>query len=250
MFYRRKHHLPYSEKRAQARVNLPDAESLVIEVNSPTFDTLHGELIDLSIRGAAVVVPVEFDPPIAIDEVVELTIAHPIDGWSVQTPVCLRRAHTDGSKVHYGFEFINEGNLYAQLENAMARYFNRRRAARIEVELDQQPVVRLMWGRTNALGKINDVSRDGIGVTLDLVHAQKLYEDDHVQVRFKLPEVKKPVECGARVARMHRLGDRVFVGLQLDQDAKTGLNRYAAVLEEYVARLESAAADWGDQFAA
>jgi hypothetical protein len=38
--------------------------------------------------------------------------------------------------------------------------------------------------------------------------------------------------------------------LQLDQDAKTGLNRYAAVLEEYVARLESAAADWGDQFAA
>lgn len=250
MFYRRKHHLPYAEKRDQARVKLPDAESLVVEVNSPNFDTLHGELVDLSIRGAGVVVPVEFDPPIATDEIVELTVAHPIDGWTVQTPVCLRRAFTDGSKVQYGFEFINEGNLYAQLENAMARYFNRRRASRVEVELDQQPVVRMAWGRIKALGKLHDVSRDGIGVTLDLVHAQKLFEEDEIAVRFELPEVKKPLECKATVARLNRLGDRAFVGLELEKDAKSGVNKYAVTLQEYVERLETAAADWGDQFAA
>ena len=74
MFYRKRHHIPYAQKRSQERVTLPDADCLVVQVHLPDGQTLHGELIDLTIGGAGIRVATE-DQSMAVEDLGQLLLA-------------------------------------------------------------------------------------------------------------------------------------------------------------------------------
>jgi c-di-GMP-binding flagellar brake protein YcgR len=250
MFYRKRHNIPYSEKRSQERVNLPDAECLVIQIQLPEGEVIHGELIDLTIGGAGIRVPIEFGTMRA-EDLAQLLIAHPLDGWEVNTPVRLSRTTPDGpDHILFGLQFINEGNLFAQLENAMARYFNRRQNSRVTPELDEQVPISLKWGPHRIHARATDISRDGVGLSVDLVSAMNFEVDIAVQAKIEFPGERNPIEIEATIRRIQRMEDRVFLGLQFEMDPETNSYQGAEVVTAYVKQRKEEQQEWEEGFAA
>jgi len=251
MFYRKRlQSFPYSEKRGQERAQLPDADCLVVQIQRPEGEVIHGELIDLTIGGAGIRVPEEYGS-MKSEDLAHLLLAHPLDGWEVKTPIRLSRVTPSGEgHVLLGFQFINEGNLFAQLENAMARYFNRRHATRVTPELDEQLPVSLRWGPHRVHARAQDLSGDGLGLSVDLVSAMHLEVGLSVQVRLELPDGKEIIQVESEVRRMQRVEDRVFLGLCFEIDEQTHTFDGSQAIRDYVEKRKEEVEDWEKGFAA
>ena len=163
----------------------------------------------------------------------------------------MSRTTPDGQDhVLLGLQFINEGNLFAQLENAMARYFNRRQSSRVTPELDAQLPISLKWGPHRVHSRATDLSREGVGLSVDLVAAVNLEEGVSVQAKLEFPGERNPIEIEAVIRRMQRMEDRVFLGLQFEMDPKSNSFPGAEVVTTYVEQRKHEQQEWEEGFAA
>ncbi|MCB9911066.1 MAG: PilZ domain-containing protein, partial [Planctomycetes bacterium] len=151
--------------------------------------------------------------------VVEFTLAHPMHGWSVRTPARIVRKVPQGPGMCLlGLQFINTGNLYAQLDDAMGRYFNRRRLGRVHPDENQTIDVHVSHGSNQILGRIYDLSSSGMGVAVPYVHGLELKPGMPLNIRFRLPNTSKTLTGEVVIRQRRMMGEYAFLGVILGED--------------------------------
>ena len=225
MFFRRKRSRPEPEperpedKRRLYRAPV-DSETIRATVVREGREPVQAGVVDLSLEGAGIAVPRHLDPGLEPGEVVALSLRHLGEGWVVETAACVEQSHHGGgANVKYGLTFLNTGSLYAQLEDRLGVYFNRRRHERVRPDLDKDVIVRLRQAGHRPRGPVYDISESGLCVSLDLVSSTALDPARPVGLSFELPGCKVPFEGQARLVARRRLRTREFVSLEFDLGA-------------------------------
>lgn len=224
-----------SDQRQLYRAKV-DPEVLRATVTREGHDPVQAGVVDLSLEGAGVEVPFHLDPEFEAGEIVELALRHAQDGWTVVVSARVEQLRSSGgANVHYGMIFLGMGGLYAQLEDILGRYFNRRRDERVQPHLDKDVMARLRQGGHRPRGPIQDLSVSGMCMTVDLVAAAPLKVGENLRVRFELPGCKVEFEGQARLLTRRRLGDKEFVSMEFDLEAGGTLAEHHADLKAYIA---------------
>ncbi len=245
MFFHKKHVQPVSCRRELKRNPIPDSESLVVELDLPSGDMAPADLYDLTIEGSAIIVPEDLVTEIEVDDVVQFTLAHPMHGWSVCTPAkVVRKAPQGPHQSLVGLQFINTGSLYSQLDNAMGRYFNRRKLNRVHPDKGKVIQVKVSDGATQYTGKIYDVSNEGLGFTLPKEDGAKLHPDMPLSVAFLLPNSEELIQGEISVRQRRKMHDLAFVGALFGEQFK----RFADTITDYVSMRRLEAVNFEDGF--
>lgn len=210
--------------------------ALVVQVSTQLKEPVQARLVDLSIQGISVVVTLQAFPAVDEGEIVGVRIEHVRDDWTISTPGLVRVIEFEGSRwVRLGLEFVNPGNLFAQLENDRGEYFNRRRAARVNLEQQLEAVLRQKGARISA--KVHDISTCGFGGSVDHVQAATLRPGE-LRLGLTLPgelgTVEGPAELMYKV-RSNGARDRVGVAFELEAWEKKEAEAIQGLVNQYLA---------------
>lgn len=223
---------------------LPDAADLSVELRLAEQYPFKVELHDMNIQGAELIVPFHLAPLGGEGEVVELIVRHVRDGWTVTSVAFVRRIEKMGdASVFLELQFTNLGELYAQLDDALGRYFNRRSATRVKPELERGIKVKLAHGAHRVRGVAHDLSLTGAGVTLPLVQAAVFRGGERVEVTLDIPEAQPEFVGPGVVKHGYRLGQNVVLGVEFDLLADSSMRKrrgeYVRFVEERRAAMEA-----------
>ncbi len=232
MFFRKK--VPETaERRKQYRKGQVADGSIRFRLHTPSGDT-QAEFIDISVHGAGARFLLEHDPHLQRDDVVELTIESR-DHGKVTTPARVVYGQQDGQRhIRYGFEFINIGNLYSQLDSFYARLFNRRGSKRVRPALDSSVTMTLGWRSNITEAQVNEISATGAGVILPMAAAYQLQGIEEVRVSFRLPGLREQFRGSARILNRKTVSDKVLLGLAFDLEDEDGLAALVPRLQKFV----------------
>ena len=234
MLFRRKNKSKHTA-RSHYRADLSAAETILATIISPTGYAPEGVVANLSIHGAGVMIPFEADPGLQIGDVVELILRGPSGGWTVQTPIRICQSSQQGPRdILIGCEFINLGNLYSQLENALGVYFNRREHVRVQPELSRKIIAQVRANARRIRSPIYDLSLSGLGIALHGYQRDWVQVGQEVDVSFNLPGVKKELQGPAHIRHFDPLTSNLLVGVEFDLEAPKGIGKHTKRLEAYI----------------
>lgn len=231
------------EERGSYRRRQTPRKDIAVHVVTPA-GTFQGDFRDISVQGVGAAFRLGNDPGLSEDDVVEVAIKCGMRS-EISTPArtVYGQIENDG-RVRYGFQFVNEGNLYSQLDNFYARLFNRRGSPRVRPALEHSVVVNVGW-RSNSLDAILcDISATGAGVTMTIADAYQLQGIDRLRLRFELPGVREAFEGEARVEKRKQSGARAWMGVSFDFDAGGSLSELTGELAAFVDRRVDEMAGW------
>lgn len=215
---------------------LPEAQDLRVRLQLEGQQPFQVDLHDMNIQGAELVVPFHLAPLGGEGELVELDVTHPKDGWQVRALGHVRRLDkVSDSDVLLEIQFTQLGDLYAQLDDALGRYFNRRSATRVKPELESNVRVKLSYGPHRLRGVAHDLSRTGVGVELPLVQAAVFRSGERVKVTLDVPGIAREFEGPGLVKHGYRNGPDVVLGVEFDLLADSPMRKRRA---EYLAYVE------------
>lgn len=198
--------------------------------------TWQGDFRDVCVQGVGASFRLTKDPKLTEDEVVEVVVKCGMRD-EIKTPArtVYGQVENDG-RVRYGFQFINEGNLYSQLDAFYARLFNRRGSVRVRPALEHSVTATIGW-RSNELDvTLCDISATGAGITLPLTNAYELAGIERLRIRFDLPGVRNTFEGEVRVEKRKQTGSRAWLGVSFDFDGGGNLDSMAGELAAFVDR--------------
>ena len=210
--------------------------ALVVQVESSIREPAQGRLVDLSIQGVSVVLTLHAFPAMTEGEIIGVRIEHVRDEWGIATPGLVRAIEFEGGRwVRVGLEFVNPGNLFAQLENERGEYFNRRREGRVSVDGEIEATIKQKGTKLRA--KINDLSICGMGAWVDHVGGAMLKAHEPVHLTLRLPDGQGTAEGAAELVYKRRDGaqDRVGVSFDLAEWEQADKDRVTGLVEEFLA---------------
>lgn len=224
---------------------LPEAEELQVQLTLEGHQPFRVDLYDMNIQGAEIVLPFHLAPLGGEGDVVELLVHHPRDGWSVRAIGRIRKMDQwDDAMVLVEIQFSQLGDLYAQLDDALGRYFNRRSAMRVKPEIDSVVRVKLAFGPHRLRGEAQDISRTGLGVSLPLVQAAVFRSGERVTVYVDIPGCKTTFEGPGIVKHGYRSGPDVILGVEFDLLADSPMKKRRAEFLRYVEERREAIEAW------
>ena len=220
---------------------LPDAADLHVTLRAGGEPPFRVRLERMSIQGANIVLPFHLAP---LDgSVAELEIRHIKDHWTVTTAALAREARKASSdSVRVELQFTNLGGLYAQLDDALGRYFNRRAATRITPRFPAEVKVKLAHGAHRARGTAHDLSLTGIGATVSLAEAFPFKGSELAELTLDIPGYQPELVGPVFVKHVHRAGPRAVLGVEFDLLADSPLRarraEYVRFLKERLSEFE------------
>lgn len=252
-FWRRKRREPRlsagkGARRSHYRARPSEGLDVSGALHLPEGERVPAVVVDVSSTGLALRVGEELDPGLERGEVVELEVG--VTGRPpVRTPGEVVFAEQDGANHRrYGFRYLNQGNLYAQLDDVYARLFNRRESPRAASKLDERIPLRLSWPGSWLDTHVHDVSDGGLGVYLEPAEASVLRRVERLKASFELNG--KPMEGHVEV--VHRTQPQaatgVLLGLRFDLEEAGGFGRHREALAEYTAARLASMARWEDSW--
>ena len=234
---------PREERRRKYRITKSKSHPVRVTL---TFDgaDVTCEFLDLTASGVGVRVMGNRDPNLRVGDVAELMLAT-LARDEVRSPARVVHIKRDPDlPTRYGFEFINVGNLYSQLDNFYARLFNRRRALRVRPALDKKLAFHLTWPGQELKASVFNISQTGVGLSLPPAEAQRLDGVDEVEVRFRLPGMTEDMVGRAYVKNRTTLTAQVIVGLLFDFESSDQLGGHKKTLDRYIADRMAEIAKW------
>ena len=210
-------------------------EGLVVQVGTEMESPVQARLVDLSIQGACVIVPLPSFPALTEGEIVGVRIEHAGDQWQISTPGLVRRILFDSARwVRIGLEFVNPGNLFAQLQNDHGQYFNRRREWRVTVGEPLDVLLRHKGSRVQA--RVADLSVCGMGGWMDHVQGSMLPKGANLKMTFQLPDEREAVEGPAQLVYKGRAKelDRIGVAFDLEQWSAGAARAVRALVDRHL----------------
>ncbi len=224
-----------AQKRELFRVKPLDAAEVAVRLVIPGRESTMASLSDLALSGAGVAVPFEHDPCLEIGAMVEVHLEHTADDWRVDTPA--RVAHTrqlDDLHVVYGLEFVNTGNLYAQMDDAWAHYFNRRAEPHFGIDLDAPMHARLRQNQHRMDAGVTDISRTGLCLRVPHHMAASFVVGQSAQLLFDAWSLPGEYELAVDLVNRRTLGEWDYLGLTIQEHQPTRGAAAREILLEYV----------------
>jgi PilZ domain len=167
----------------------------------------------------------------------------------VTTPGKLVHTAADGAHTRLGFEFVNIGDLYSQLDAFYSRIFNRRRAVRVRPELDRKLTVQMRWSDKELKANVTNVSETGVGIAVPVESAKALEGVDKVAIELKLPGKTEPLRGAAFVRNKSTAAGQLLCGLMFDFDEPSDLATRRAEIGVYVEKRAEEIAKWESSWA-
>jgi hypothetical protein len=230
------------ERRRQYRIPQSKKHPLTATLKCDS-EILHAEFLDVSVHGVGLKVTSERAARLTLGDVLELTVMSLSHG-KVTTPGKLIHMESDGKSTRLGFEFVNIGDLYSQLDAFYSRIFNRRRAVRVRPELDRKLTVVMRWPGKELTANVTNVSETGVGIALPVEHALELAKVDKVAIQFKLPGKGEPLHGAAFVRNKATVSGQLICGLMFDFDQQSSLATRRGEVGVYVEKRAEEIAKW------
>lgn len=221
----------------------PFARELVLRASINGAAQEPVELFDMDIRGARVIVPFQFAPAELGDEAVSLNVEHESGEWRVEVHAGITQLnHWGDDKVMLELEFTRLGELYAQLDNTLGRYFNRRASDRVTPADNERIGVRLAYGPHRIRGLANDLSSTGLCARAPLVQAAVFHIGERVKAYIDLPGKVEDIEVPGIVKHGYREGEDVHLGIEFDLSAPCTMTERRTEYLKYIERRRKAGA--------
>ncbi len=206
------------------------------------------ELIDLASGGAAIGVTAEVALGLRIGAEVSLRIE--AGDQRVFARSLVRSVGSGDVVIRVGLQFSERERVWAQLDERLWRYFNRRQGFRVGPGRDQRgpAVVTLRGPGTEFAGVIHDLSTTGLSIRVSTKDDVRFTLGELFSAEFTLPIPGPPFRLG--VVAMHESvvrGSR-RVGFRFDPLATPGLEHEVERILQYV--LERQRRNLQDQHAA
>jgi hypothetical protein len=193
------------------------------------------ELFDMNIRGARILVPFQVAPEEAAGQAVLLDVAHESGSWRVEVHATVTQLSLwNDSTVMLEVEFTRLGELYAQLDNALGRYFNRRVSGRVAPAQGERIGVRLAYGPHRVRGLASDLSSTGICARAPLVQAAVFHLGERVKAFIDLPGRGEEIEVPGVVKHGYRHGEDVHLGIEFDLSVESGMTARRTEFLRYI----------------
>lgn len=233
-----------SNSRGQYRKRNSKSQPLEASLTVGGWDPLRVELLDLSVRGAAVRVPFTQDRNLKIDDVVQLTISSMMRTEVVSSARVANVSADGDSHIRYGLEFTNLAGLYSQLDGFYARHFNRRKHLRVLPSLDRRIHALLRYGSEELRVPVFDVSEGGLGLTLSKDGAARIADLREIDVEFELPGADAPIVCRAQIRHRTPVKNNILVGLVFTTEGAKAIGERIADVRAFVAQRTAEIALW------
>ena len=164
---------------------MDNGEPIRAEVSSECGSLL-GEVLDLSLYGCSVRVPLTQAPIVPVGGTVSLTL-HASDTKSVTITATVQASTGRDKFRRMGLAFSNPAALHAMLSPKLLRWFNERRALRVQPRPPVSVAVDVPGQERRLTGRMLDISAEGVGVVVDGESAQELSQVVRVGLEFTLP---------------------------------------------------------------
>ncbi|MDC3307234.1 PilZ domain-containing protein [bacterium] len=220
---------------SEAEQQNPVARELVLRatIDGAPVDGL--ELFDMNIRGARVLVPFQFAPTEIADQAVALDVEHETGNWTIRVHArMIQLNHWGDDRVMLELEFTRVGELYAQLDNALGRYFNRRDSDRVAPAEHERVGVRIAYGPHRVRGLASDLSSTGLCARAPLVQAAVFQLGEHVKAFISLPGRDEEIEVAGVVKHGYRKSEDVFLGIEFDLSAPCAMTSRRTEYLKYI----------------
>ena len=233
-FFKRKPKTPQANRREQYRQLPKEVGGLDVVLRGPGESLpLRCELTDLSVQGLGLQLPGRRNPDLVAGDIYEVVIGssmHP----DILTPVQLRSAHEQTDCWRYGFEFIDTGGLYDQLDDFFVRFFNRRGNRRMRLMAQERIKLHMSWEGGHRDVAVYDVSGSGVGFALSAQDLPAIDRGQRLELSFRLPGNSAELTGHGTLARITLLADRFVLGIAFDLDEPEGLGQHRGTLDRFV----------------
>lgn len=227
-----------TDRRHAYRVAMENGEPIRAEVSSEGGSLL-GEVLDLSLYGCSVRVPLTQAPIVPVGGTVTLTL-HASDTKSVTITATVQASTGRDKFRRMGLAFSNPAALHAMLSPKLLRWFNERRALRVQPRPPVSVAVDVPGQERRLTGRMLDISAEGVGVVVDGESAQELSQVVRVGLEFTLPGHTGPTVLRAFIRYRAQLEEEaaLYIGLSLDPEGSSDFISEQQRITEYVTELQ------------
>lgn len=222
------------KRKAYRTESVPD--TIELQVAWKDHDYVPASLIDLSARGAAIIISLsETEIPAFLPGTpVQLKfVIQGIDPLSDIGAVVRNERDQDGSRV-FGLEIIDWRVLVKQLPSRYSAAFNRRRHFRVKVP--DKPPTKVQVSEVDSGSEMSAaLCNISIGGCL-LAFSESEYPKtgERVRMQFKLPDSSSDFDVVGKIASEFEADGTMRCGIEFDGTATIGFNAQQQVISRYV----------------
>jgi len=226
-----------SDQREHYRRAQGGKATLGVRLILPTGETVPGELMDVSAGGVAI----KFEPSVVsileLESVYELRFTS-LSRGSIKALASIRSGPRPNAPDRFGFQFVDQGDLFRQLDDSFYKYFNRRRWVRAQPALDRRVVANVAFGDQALELDVHNLSREGVSFIMPGDVAALLRADTSLVVKVPVPKSDAVVTFYGLVRHSSVTPQGLRVGVALEpfeaDGSKKRLEKDLKQLEAYI----------------
>ncbi len=213
--------------------------TLGVRIVLPTGEQVLGELIDVSAGGAAVRFESDLSKILELEHVYELRFTSLTRG-NIKVIAAVRSGPRDNAPNRYGFQFVDQTELFRQLDESFYKFFNRRRWMRAQPALDRRVKAEVAFGDSAIDLDVHDLSLEGVSFVMPDDVAAMIDADTSLEVKIPVPRTEAEVVFFGLVRHKSPTPTGLRVGCALEPvDGDLGRKRMKkelAALEDFIAK--------------
>lgn len=214
-------------------------DALGVKIVCANGAAITGVLTDLSAGGAAIAFDQDMSGDLALGEVRELVFCS-LTTSPIRAAAIVRSVPGAVEPRSFGFEFLDETTLFEKLDDAMLRFFNRRRFRRAKPAIGERFRAVMKFDQEEVEADVRDVSMRGVGLAVTDAVAARLAVDESIPIELFVPGTDHVIRVEGTVRHLTRKGKGVRAGLSMEtgpEEASTRSGKRAvAALSDYIQR--------------
>ena len=207
---------------------------LKVSLILPDLEIISQDILYLSTTEAVVCFPIKTCPDLRPAEKVKLKVIFLKEEANLLFDAAVRSCKTDRIAKQCKFQLTAKEHTISQLEKALGKDFNRRKAYRVTQDEDSPIQVALKWDGGSGSGRIFDISTSGMGLLVSPEISGRISYHDRLQLKFNLPGSEIPLELIGSVSYSRASGENAHYGIQIDWDQTGSFYRQEAIISTYV----------------
>ncbi len=235
------------DNRRQYRVHKGNATQLEATIICPDGRQATGECMDLSVGGVGVSVTHVKGFDVVEGTRVRLRVQYLGRPKFIEADAEIVTISNVGHAVRYGFRFVSVSEVVQQIDPFYARWFNRRRSARVMPDFTTKISATVRWSDGEFVANVHDVSTGGLGILTTADEALGLQPKSRVELSFTLPGNPMPVACRAKIVGVKSFTKNMLVGIEFEPNG--GIERHAAAMQRYVDDRQRSIAQYNEAIA-
>jgi len=230
---------PPADQREHYRRTTGQRATLGVRLMLPTGELLPGELVDVSAGGAAVRFSTDLGTVLQVESPCELRFTSLTKG-NIKVQAIVRSCPREDAPNCFGFQILDQADLFRQLDESFYKYFNRRRRVRAQPALDRRVTAEVAIGQTTIAIDLYDLSCEGASFVAPADMAERIKSDTSLEVTIPVPRVDTKVTFYGLVRHRTATTQGLRVGCTLEPGdgsrGKKPSKKDLAALDEFIAK--------------